>query len=49
MCFKLKEDVFVKPRAGFVFNTKAMEKMITDEFGHDMTMNSIKKPKYVLV
>ena len=45
LVFKLKEDVFNKPRAGIAFNTKAMEKMITDEFGPDLTMNDIKRPK----
>ena len=45
LCFKLKEDVFIKPRAGVAFNTKAMEKMIVDEFGYDMTMSDIKRPK----
>ena len=45
MCFKLKEDVFRKPRAGFAFNTKAMEKMIVEEFGYDMVMSDIKRPK----
>ncbi len=43
--FKMKDDVFTKPRAGIAFNTKAMEKMIIDEFGYDMTMSSIKQPK----
>lgn len=45
LCFKLKEDVFAKPRAGVAFNTKAMEQMIVDEFGYDMTMSSIRRPK----
>lgn len=45
MCFKLKDEVFSKPRAGFAFNTKAMEKMILDQFGEHMTMNDVKRPK----
>ena len=47
MCFKLKEEVFSKPRAGIAFNSKAMEKMVVDEFGVKMTMNDVKRPKYV--
>lgn len=45
MCFRLKEDVFIKPRAGFAFNTKAMEKMIIEEFGHNMIMSDVRHPK----
>lgn len=45
MCYRLRDEVFSNTRAGFAFNTKAMEKMIMEEFGPDMTMNKIKYPK----
>lgn len=45
LMFKLKDEVFANPRAGFAFNTKAMERMIMEEFGTDMLMCHVKKPK----
>ena len=45
VCLKLKEEVFSKPRAGFAFNTNALEKTIIEEFGRDMIMSDIKRPK----
>lgn len=45
LLFKLKDEVFANPRGGFAFNTKAMEKMIMDEFGPNVLMCDVKKPK----
>ncbi len=45
MMFQLKDKVFANPRAGFAFNTKALEKKLLDEFGPDKLMCDVKKPK----
>ena len=47
MIFKLRDEVFARPRAGIAFNSKALEKMVTQEFGFDLTMSQVKRPKYV--
>ena len=43
--FKMREEVFSSPRAGFAFNTKALEKLLQDELGTEMCMGDVKRPK----
>ena len=43
--FKMKEEVFSRPRAGFAYNTRALEKLLQDELGTEMCMGDVKRPK----
>ena len=45
--YRLKDDVFASPRLGMAYNTSALEKLLVELFGTDMTMehNSDIMPK----
>ena len=45
--FKLKDEVFSNDRIGFAYNTEALEKLLKEELGMDMTMNDVKFPRYI--
>lgn len=45
--FKMKDRVFGSDRFGFGYNTEALEKLLKDEFGTSMRLDSITTPKYV--
>ena len=44
--FKIKEYVFANDRAGFAYNTEALEKLIKEEFGTDMVMQDVLFPRF---
>ena len=43
--FKLKDEVFSNPKAGFVYNTKALERILQNVFGIQQCMKDKIKPK----
>ena len=43
--FRLKEEVFSSPRAGFAYNTAALEKLLQETLGSRTQMNSVSSPK----
>ncbi|CAI8015911.1 85/88 kDa calcium-independent phospholipase A2 [Geodia barretti] len=47
--YRLKDDVFASPRFGMAYNTSALEELLVDLFGTEMTMehDSHSMPKYV--
>lgn len=43
--FRMKEEVFSSPRAGFAFNTRALERILQEELGSEIRMGDVKRPK----
>ena len=39
--------MFSSDRVGLAYNTEALEKLLKEELGEDMTMSDVKFPKYV--
>ena len=47
--FKLKEQVFAQSRmGGYACNTRALEQLLKEELGTELTMSDVSHPKYVL-
>ena len=49
--YRLKDDVFASPRFGISYNTEALEKLLIDVFGTEMTLEHDREniPKYIRV
>lgn len=45
--FKLKDKVFGNDRFGFAYDTETLEKILKEQFGTTMTLDSVTTPKYV--
>jgi len=46
--FRMREEVFSSPRAGFAFNTRALERMLQEELGSEIRMGDVKRPKVLV-
>lgn len=45
MYLKLKDKVFASPKFGVAFNTEALEHLLKDILGTEMTMRDVTHPK----
>ncbi len=43
--FRVKDEIYAHPRAGFAFNTKGLERILLEVLGDTSCMNDVKTPK----